>query len=126
VLFYAGETERAAREMRAAADAGSRQAQFVYGLLISNRREHAPSDICLVEQYWLKSARAGRQAARVSYVRHALRGLFDGCRIQASQEEMTDLLARAQGAANNYYERLLIEDLTEQLAARGRAPQPAQ
>jgi hypothetical protein len=59
-------------------------------------------------------------------VRHALRGLFDGCRIQASQEEMTDLLARAQGAANNYYERLLIEDLTEQLAARGRAPQPAQ
>jgi hypothetical protein len=126
VLFYAGETERAVREMRAAADAGNRQAQFVYGLLISNRREHAPSDMCLVEQYWLKSARAGRQAARVSYVHHALRGRFNGCRIQASQDEMTDLLARAQADAGNYYERLLIEDLTEQLAARGRAPQPAQ
>ena len=103
--------------MRAAADAGNRQAQFVYGALISNRRENAPADMCLVEQYWLKSARAGRQAARVSYVRHVLRGRFEGCRIQASRDEMTRLLDEARAQAKDYYERLLIEDLTAQLAA---------
>lgn len=124
VLFYAGQTERAAKEMRAAADAGNRQAQFVYGALISNRRENAPADMCLVEQYWLKSARAGRQAARVSYVRHVLRGRFEGCRIQASRDEMTRLLDEARAQAKDYYERLLIEDLTAQLAASqaGTAP----
>jgi hypothetical protein len=111
VLFYAGQTERAAREMRVAADAGNRQAQFVYGALISNRRENAPRDMCLVEQYWLKSARAGRQAARISYVRHALKGRFEGCRIRASKEEMSRLLSSAASDARDYYERLLIEDL---------------
>jgi hypothetical protein len=124
VLFYAGQTERAAREMRAAADAGNRQAQFVYGALISNRRENAPRDMCLVEQYWLKSARAGRQAARISYVRHALKGRFDGCRIQASKEEMSSLLSSAATDARDYYERLLIEDLTEKLAASGASSVP--
>ncbi len=73
--------------------------------------------MCLVEQYWLKSARAGRQAARVSYVRHVLRGRFEGCRIQASRDEMTRLLDAARAQAKDYYERLLIEDLTAQLAA---------
>lgn len=116
-LFYAGENARAVREMRAAADGGYRQAQFVYGAFISNRRDQAPTDMCLVEQYWLKSARAGRQAARVSYVRHALKGRFDGCRIQASNQEMSRLLTAAAADAQDYYERLLIEDLTERLAA---------
>jgi hypothetical protein len=126
VLFYAGKTERAVGEMRAAADAGNRQAQFVYGLLISNRRENAPTDMCLVEQYWLKSARAGRQAARVSYVRHALRGRFEGCSIQASRQEMAEFLALARADAHDYYERLLIEDLTEQLASYGARSATAQ
>lgn len=121
VLFYAGQTEPSVREMRAAADAGYRQAQFVYGLLISNRRENAPADMCLVEQYWFKSAHAGRQAARVSYVRHAVKGRFDGCHIEASKKGMGEFLAQARSDAHNYYERLLIEDLTEQIASY-RAP----
>src|SRR5512134_1730728 len=53
VLFYAGQTERAAAEMRRAADAGYRQAQFVFGALVSNKRDHAPADICVAEHYWL-------------------------------------------------------------------------
>jgi TPR repeat protein len=125
VLFYAGQNERAVKEMRAAADAGNRQAQFVYGLLISNRRERAPQDLCLVEQYWLKSARAGRQAARVSYVRHVLKGRFDGCRVEATREEMSRLLASAAKDASDYYERLLIEDLTERLDESLRKGDPS-
>lgn len=121
VLFYAGDNARAVREMRAAADAGNRQAQFVYGALISNRREAAPADMCLVEEYWLRSARAGRQAARVSYVRHVLKNRFEGCRIQASREEMAGFLDAAAREARDYYERLLVEDLTERLAASAAA-----
>lgn len=117
VLFYAGETERAATEMRAAADAGYRQAQFVFGALISNRRNHAPTDICVAEHYWLLAARNGRQAARVSYVRHFLNGRFDSCKRGAGLAEMKQFLDDAAGAVTNYYEGMLIEDLGTRLGA---------
>jgi TPR repeat protein len=117
VLFYAGQTERAAREMRTAADAGYRQAQFVFGALISNRRSHAPTDICVAERYWLLSARNGRQAARVSYVRHFLNGRFDSCNRGADLAEMNRFLTEAASAASNYYEGMLIEDLGTRLGA---------
>ena len=117
VLFYAGQTERAAKEMKAAADAGYRQAQFVYGALVSNRRDHAPADICVAEHYWLMSSRNGRQAARVSYVRHFLNGRFDSCKVQADRAEMKRFLDEAAGAASNYYEGMLIEDLSTRLGS---------
>jgi len=120
LLFYANQNERAVQEVRTAADKGYRQAQFVFGAFINNRRPFAPTDICLVEQYWLKSARAGRQAARLSYVRHAVKGKFAGCRIQASKADMQALLDAAAQDSPGYYERLLIEDLTEQLRAYQR------
>lgn len=115
VLFYSGQPQRAAVEMKAAADAGYRQAQFVYGALVSNRRDGAPSDICVTERYWLLSARSGRQAARVSYVRHYLNGRFAGCEIQAARAEMRQFLDEAARAAGNYYEGMLIEDLAARL-----------
>jgi hypothetical protein len=117
VLFYAGQTERAAKEMQTAADAGYRQAQFVFGALISNKRNDAPTDICVAEQYWLLSARNGRQAARVSYVRHFLNGRFDSCKRGADLAEMNRFLTEAAGAASNYYEGMLIEDLGTRLGA---------
>jgi hypothetical protein len=118
LLFYANENERAVQEVRAAADKGYRQAQFVFGAFINNQRPYAPTDICLVEDYWLKSARAGRQAARLGYVRHVVKGKFANCRVQATGADMAALLAAAAKDSPGYYERLLIEDLTEQLAAR--------
>jgi TPR repeat protein len=117
VLFYSGQTERAAREMQRAADAGYRQAQFVFGALVSNKRDHAPADICVAEHYWLLSARNGRQAARVSYVRHFLNGRFDSCKRGADLAEMKRFLAEAASAAGNYYEGMLIEDLGARLGA---------
>jgi hypothetical protein len=117
-LVYAGQNERGVAQMKQAADVGDRQAQFVYGLLISRARPGAPRDICLAEPYWLQSARNGRQAARVSYVHHVLRGRFERCRIQASTDEMRALLAAARQDAENYYETLLIDDLEQELARR--------
>ena len=103
------------QEVRISADKGYRQAQFVFGAFINNQRPFAPTDNCLVEQYWLKSVQAGRQAARLSYVRHVVKGKFSGCKIQAATADMRGLLDTAAKDSPGYYERLLIEDLTEQL-----------
>jgi hypothetical protein len=121
VLAYDGQGERASAEMKRAADEGYRQAQFVYGLLIDRHRPGAPADACAVEDYWLRSARAGRQAARVSYVRHALNGRFDACRVGAAPAEMKAFLDAALADSGDYYDRLLIADLAARFAARSRA-----
>jgi Flp pilus assembly protein TadD len=118
VLAYAGQSERGTAEMKRAADEGYRQAQFVYGLLIDRHRPDAPANPCLVEDYWLRSARAGRQAARVSYVRHVLNGKFDACRIQAAPAELKGFLDAAFPDTTDYFDRLLLKDLTAQLDAR--------
>lgn len=111
--------------MKRAADEGYRQAQFVYGLLIDRHRPGAPANPCVVEDYWLLSARAGRQAARISYVRHVLNGKFDACRIQATPAEMQGFLDAAVADSGDYYDRLLLQDLSARLGARSRAKQPA-
>jgi TPR repeat protein len=121
ILFYQGDTRRAVDEMRRAADLGYAQAQFVYGTFVSKRRPDAPTDICITERYWLASAKGGRQAARVSYVRHFLKGKFEGCDIHASRDEMRQILATAAANATDFYERLLIEDLSERLAPGGKS-----
>jgi len=121
VLAYDGQSERGNAEMKRAADEGYRQAQFVYGLLIDRHRPGAPANPCVVEDYWLRSARAGRQAARISYVRHVLNGKFDACRIQATLEEMKGFLDAAVDDSGDYFDRLLMQDLSARLGARSRA-----
>lgn len=127
VLAYDGQSERGNAEMKRAADEGYRQAQFVYGLLIDRHRPGAPANPCVVEDYWLRSARAGRQAARISYVRHVLNGRFDACRIQATPVEMKGFLDAAVADSGDYYDRLLLQDLAARLGTRlhaGSAPPP--
>ncbi|MEQ8735760.1 MAG: tetratricopeptide repeat protein [Rhodospirillaceae bacterium] len=118
VYFYNGRSADAVATMDKAARAGHRQAQFVMGALITNNRPDASDDICDAEMWWSKSAKAGRLAAQVSYVRHVTKGLFDGCALNASKEEMSFFLdnVRATGGGD-YYLRLLLADLTEDLAA---------
>ncbi|MCB2108175.1 MAG: hypothetical protein KDE14_10760, partial [Rhodobacteraceae bacterium] len=103
LLFYNKQNEEAVKEVRNAADMGYRQAQFVFGAFINNKRPFAPTDICVLEDYWLKSAIAGRQAARISYVRYALRGKFDGCAHQPDRATLTSLLDAAHVGKPGYY-----------------------
>jgi len=118
VLAYSGDTARAVVEMKRSADEGYRQAQFVYGLFVDRQRPDAPTDICVAEDYWLKAARNGRQAARVIYVQQVFRGRFDSCHVQASATEIGQLLDAAAGEARDFYERLLIDELRDRLAER--------
>ncbi len=116
VYFYNGRNADAVRAMRAAAEAGYRQAQFVLGALVTNNRAGAGDDVCEVERWWARSAKAGREAAQVAYVRHATKGLFDGCALHASNEDMDGFLSNVRDGARDYYLRLLLTDLTEDLA----------
>lgn len=116
-LFYSGDTARGIKEMKTVADAGYRQAQFVFGAFINNKRPGAPTDICVAEDYWWKSANAGRQAARLSYVRHVLKGKFAGCKLHATKADLDRLLAISSKEQNDYYQRVLIEDLKEMLVS---------
>lgn len=115
LYFYNKQNEKAVEQVRIAADKGYRQAQFVFGAFIKNKRPFAPTDMCLVEDYWLKSAQAGRQAARISYVNHVLRGKFAGCKIQLSKDEMKAMLDTAANDKPGYYERVLLDDMYEDL-----------
>lgn len=127
VLTYDRQTARGSKEMKAAADAGYRQAQFVFGLEIDRGRKDVPTDVCAIEPYWFNSAMAGRQAARVSYVRHVVKGKFAACKVQATTAQMRGFLDAAD-KEGDYYLRLLTTDLREGLAAweaEGRRSPPA-
>lgn len=116
MMFYSGERNESLKLMASAADAGYRQAQFVYGVFINYQRDGAPKNLCLTESYWQKSAEAGRQAARVNYVRERLNDRFAGCPDMATSEKMDDMLKAALVESGNYYESLFIKDLSERLA----------
>lgn len=117
VLFYAGRSADAVATMQVAAEGGYRQAQFVMGALISNKRPDASEDICDAEHYWYESAKNGRLAAQVSYVRHVTKGYFDACELRASVKDMEAFLDNVRQNDRDYYVRLLLADLTEDLAA---------
>ncbi len=118
LLFYANQNERAVAEMRRSADTGYPQAQFVFGTFITRGRPGAPTDVCLAESYWKRSAAGGRQAARVQYLRYTLKGRFDACTGRAGDDELLAMLETSTGDAKDFYEGLLVEDLGEALVAR--------
>ena len=111
--------------MRRAADAGYPQAQFVFGTFVARQRPGAPTDVCIAEEYWRRSAAGGRQAARVQYLRYTVKSRFDACPGRLSEPELRTMLDTAARSATDYfYERILIEDLAEALAARTRSAAP--
>jgi len=118
VLAYSGKWAESAPEMKKAADAGHRQAQFVYGLFVDRGRDGVPRDVCVAEQYWLKAARNGRQHARVQYINDSLNGKFSACQVGASNQELATLIDAAAADATEFYERLLVANLKRQLAAQ--------
>jgi TPR repeat protein len=114
--FYDQQTQRALPFLERAAAAGSEQAQFVLGYVIDAGLQGVAANPCQVEDLWVRSARAGRLAAQVSYPHHVRRGRFAGCRIQGSPEEMRGFLKSAASRPdNNYYQGLLISVLQGEL-----------
>jgi tetratricopeptide (TPR) repeat protein len=115
--FYDGKFDKAMPHLEFAAAAGSPQAQFVLGYIIDTAQGGVAKDPCKVEDLWVKSARQGRLAAQISYPHHVMRGLFKGCTQQAATDEIEGFLAAAKKQASDYYERLLVSIMLEELTA---------
>lgn len=116
--FYDKQTERALPYLERAAAAGSEQAQFVLGYVIDEGLQGIAANPCKVENLWVRSARAGRLAAQLSYPHHVLRGRFATCRIQATTQEMQSFLESAAARPGiDYYQGLLVSVLQGELKA---------
>ena len=115
--FYSGRAADAMPHLIFAAEAGHRQAQFVLGYIYDGGLQGVEQDRCKAESLWLRSARQGRFAALVSYPHHVVRGLFDGCAVSASADEMARFLETAKGMASDYYRRMWTADVTADFAA---------
>lgn len=121
VLFYGGETKESLPHLEFAAEAGSKQAQFVLGYITDEALQGIKRDACKVEDLWVRSARQGRFAARVSYPRNVALGKFKGCKIQASPSEINSFLDAARDQADGYYQQILVEEVTATYAASAHA-----
>jgi len=113
VAFYGGDTPSSLKYIGQAASQGYRQAEFVMGALADNRREGVAADACAVEDFWYRAASSGHLHARVAYVRHVTKGLFDSCDLQADAEELTSLIDIQVTGSAQYFLRLLVSDLKE-------------
>ena len=118
VYFYDGQTAEALPHLEIAAATGHRQAQVVRGLLAESALGGVKKDSCKAADLWLKSARAGRLAALVSYHHHVIRGDFVDCTVDASNDEMMGFLTAAKERKLDYYQGVLVNDLIEDLAAQ--------
>jgi len=121
VLFYGGDAEASLPHLEFAAEAGSKQAQFVLGYITDEALQGIKRDACKVEDLWVRSARQGRFAARVSYPRHVAHGKFKGCDIQASSSEINSFIEAAREQADGYYQQLLVEEVAATYAASDHA-----
>ena len=117
VYFYDGNFTKGIPHVEFAAKAGGQQAQFVMGYIFDTAQGGMTKDPCKVEDLWVKSARQGRFAARVSYPHHVMRGLFKGCTQQAGNDEIQGFLDAAKKQAEDYYQRVLVSMLMEELNA---------
>ncbi|MCB2108173.1 MAG: hypothetical protein KDE14_10750 [Rhodobacteraceae bacterium] len=118
-LFYSGQSEEALRSFEQAAAQGYRQAHFIIGLIVTRRYAGVAFDAARIERHWRAAAELGHFNAQISYVRAALRGVFDALPDRADDAEMKSFLADARDKAG-YLGGLLVDDLTAELAARSR------
>ena len=122
VYFYDGQVDKAMPHLEIASAGNYRQAMFVLGYLLDVGVEGIEPDVCRTEDLWLRSARAGRLAALVSYPHHVVRGRFDACEIQASKAEMVEFLERANTRKLDYYQGVLVSDVMVDLEHWGQRP----
>ena len=126
VYGYSGQGEKSLPHRQAAVAGDYPQALFVVGYLYLTGLNKNPQDVCRAGELIRKSAQQGRLAGQVGFVRYALQGLFDDCPVRRESAEMLEFLAAArEQIGGNYYQRLLVEVLEEQVRARAESPVPA-
>ncbi len=113
-LFYSGNAEEGYATVKAAADAGHSQAQFVGGLLALRGAATGTPDACLALAYWEKARAQGHYAATLSVAAHQKMNSFSTC--DDSQPDPAAVRASVEALAGHplagdYYNRLLVQVL---------------
>jgi TPR repeat protein len=116
-LFLRNRHTEALRESAVAAEQKHRQAEFVLGLWYTDgiRGESAP-DPCLALPLWRDAAERGHYAARISLAHEWLRGRYRSCSGAPDHAAIESMLRGAAAIAeSDYYQRLLVDELSERL-----------
>lgn len=114
---YSGRGEEAMPYRLKALEADYPQSTFVIGY-ISLLGMTIDQDTCRALDLWQRSARYRRLAALVSLPRHYLKGDFDGCGVDISNEDLRAYLEEAKKVSSDYYVGMLADELLEKLTAR--------
>ncbi|MEM7704136.1 MAG: hypothetical protein AAF358_01205 [Pseudomonadota bacterium] len=110
--FYAGQAEAGYTSVKAAADGGHEQAQFVAGLLALSGAATGAADPCLALDFWEKARAQAHFAATVSVAAHQKMDTFATCQqpdaasVRASVEALS-----GHRYAGEYYNQLLLQVL---------------
>ena len=118
-LGYAGRGDEAAGNRAAAVAGDYPQALFVVGYLHLFGLNKAAKDACKAGDLVRRSAIRGRFAGQVGFPHWALQGRFKACPVRQDWSEILGFLdaAKAQ-AGDDFHKGLLVDTLTDQVAAR--------
>ena len=92
------------------------QSTFVIGYLYLIGRTIEP-DTCKALDLWQRSARYRRLAALISLPRHYLRGDFDACGVDISNDDLRAYLEEAKKVSDDYYVGVLADELLAKIPA---------
>lgn len=121
VLGYAEDADGAAHHRRQAAAAGYPSAVFILGLLKTTSAGDNVQETCLGARLMETSARMGGFAGQLAYPAYRLEGRFEVCEGLAAAAELRTFLTQAEARAEDFYERVFIGHLQQDLNRRANA-----
>jgi len=118
---YSGKHAQGDVYRRVALKAGYPQSLFVVGYIRISGWDGKAPDPCYGGELVRLSAESGRLAGLIGFPHYAVMGKFAKCGadFKIDQKEMADFLAQAKNRKLNYYQRILVEQLEDQLLKVG-------
>ncbi|MDX1516512.1 MAG: hypothetical protein R3288_06715 [Woeseiaceae bacterium] len=113
---YSGRGDEAMPYRLKALAADYPQSLFVIGYL-HLLGQTIEQDTCRAMELWMRGARYRRLAALVALPRHYLRGDFDECGVDLSDDDLRAYLKEAKQVSSDYYVNMLADELLARIAA---------
>jgi tetratricopeptide (TPR) repeat protein len=110
---YSGRHAEGAPYRQKALLAGYPQSLFVVGWINVTGWGGSEKDVCTGAELIRKSAHAGRQAGLIGFPHYVVNGTFGACPVAKDKAEMLAFLERAEKQAPDFYQRVAIELLRE-------------
>lgn len=117
--FYGGEFDPALDYFRRSDAAGYAEGQFVLGLVLVQGNGVEP-DLCAGGASWVKAARQRHVYAKIYLVNNWLDGLFAGCDLGITEQEMDGMVSAAEEMAETPRQKDDVTTLRANWSARKR------